>query len=143
MLAAMSSGITRQETAHPASFPTIHLKTCCYYLLLATKLLLYAAGDVATFSADDLRPLQRVKGAHMVFTTALVFSQDEQSLLTVSADASALATRVFKMPTSPSFQLYFILAVIACILAVVCAFTLSNGVMAKPSVVLSQQGGNL
>ncbi|KAL3143513.1 hypothetical protein ABBQ38_002318 [Trebouxia sp. C0009 RCD-2024] len=100
-------------------------------------------GDVATFSADDLRPLQRVKGAHMVFTTALVFSQDEQSLLTVSADASALATRVFKMPTSPSFQLYFILAVIACILAVVCAFTLSNGVMAKPSVVLSQQGGNL
>jgi len=52
------------------------------------------AGDVATFLAEDLRPLQRVKGAHMVFTTALTFSRDEQTMLTVSADASALATKV-------------------------------------------------
>lgn len=105
--------------------------------------LLFTAGDVATFSADDLRPLQRVKGAHMVFTTALAFSQDEQSMLTVSADASALATRVSRISTSSPFQLYFILAMIACILALVCAFALSTGNMATPSAVLHQQPGSI
>lgn len=95
------------------------------------------AGDVATFSADDLRPLQRVKGAHMVFTTALTFSKDEQSMLTVSADASALATRVSKTPTSSPFQLYFILTLIACVLAVICSIVLSKG--SKASAALSQQ----
>lgn len=52
------------------------------------------AGDVATLNSRDLQPLQRVKGAHMVFTTALAFSADEKTMLTVSADASALATQV-------------------------------------------------
>lgn len=97
----------------------------------------YYAGDVATFSADDLRPLQRVKGAHMVFTTALTFSKDEQSMLTVSADASALATRVSRTPTSSPFQLYFILSLIACVMAVICCIVLSKG--SKASAVLSQQ----
>ena len=79
----------------------------------------------------------------MVFTTALTFSKDEQSMLTVSADASALATRVSKTPTSSPFQLYLILAVIACIMAVIYATVLSKGSKASPSAVLSQQAGNL
>ena len=82
-------------------------------------------GDVATLLADDLRPLQRVKGAHMVFTTALTFSTDEQTMLTVSADASALATRVSTTPASSPLQLYYLLAALACFLAVVCYFALS------------------
>lgn len=101
------------------------------------------AGDVGTFSADDLRPLQRVKGAHMVFTTALTFSKDEQSMLTVSADASALATRVCRTPTSSPFQLYFTLAVIACILAVICAIAFSKGSKSSSPGMLSQQAGSI
>lgn len=79
----------------------------------------------------------------MVFTTALTFSKDEQSMLTVSADASALATRVSRTPTSSPFQLYFILAVIACTLAVICAIALSKGSKSSPSAVLSQQAANI
>jgi len=83
------------------------------------------SGDVATFLAEDLRPLQKVKGAHMVFTTALTFSRDEQTMLTVSADASALATKVSRKPTSSPSQLYFLLAALACVLALVCYLALS------------------
>ena len=79
----------------------------------------------------------------MVFTTALTFSSDEQSMLTVSADASALATKVSKTPTSSSLQLYFILALIACFLAVVYALVLSRQSQTGISGVLSQQAGNI
>lgn len=78
----------------------------------------------------------------MVFTTALTFSQDEQSMLTVSADASALATRVSRTPTSSPVQLYFILALIACVLAVICAVTWSKDSKASASARLSQQADN-
>lgn len=83
-------------------------------------------GDVATFLAEDLRPLQRVKGAHMVFTTALTFSRDEQTMLTVSADASALATKASRKPTSSPSQLYLLFAVLVCILTVLCMFVWSR-----------------
>lgn len=79
----------------------------------------------------------------MVFTTALTFSKDEQSMLTVSADASALATRVSRTPTSSPYQLYSILAVIACIVAVICAIVLFKGSKTSPSAMLSQQAGNI
>lgn len=75
----------------------------------------------------------------MVFTTALTFSKDELSMLTVSADASALATKVSRTPTSSPFQPYFILAVILCILAVICAIAFSKGSEASSPAVLSQQ----
>ena len=84
------------------------------------------AGDVAIFLAEDLRPLQRVKGAHMVFTTALTFSRDEQTVLTVSADASALATKVSRKPASSPPQLYLLFAVLVCILALLCMFAWSR-----------------
>ena len=77
----------------------------------------------------------------MVFTTALTFSTDEQSMLTVSADASALATKVSKIPTSSSLQLYFILELIVCILAVVYALVFSS--QTGTSGVLSQQAGKV
>lgn len=101
-------------------------------------------GDVATLLADDLRPLQRVKGAHMVFTTALTFSTDQQTMLTVSADASALATRVSTTPASSPLQLYYLLAALACFLAVVCYFALSlmgrgNTLEAQRHVAVNQQ----
>jgi len=50
------------------------------------------AGEVALFSARHLAPLARVRGAHMVFITAVAFAADEAALLSVSADASARAT---------------------------------------------------
>lgn len=78
----------------------------------------------------------------MVFTTALTFSTDEQSMLTVSADASALATKVSKIPTSSSLQLYFILALIVCILAVVYALVFRSS-QTGTSGVLSQQAGKV
>ena len=81
---------------------------------------------MATLLADDLQPLQRVKGAHMVFTTALTFSQDEQTMLTVSADASALATKVSRKPTSSPSLLYILLAVLVCIVALACMFAWSS-----------------
>lgn len=84
------------------------------------------AGDVATVLADDLQPLQRVKGAHMVFTTALTFSQDEQTMLTVSADASALATKVSRKPTSSTSLPYILLALLVCIVALACMFAWSS-----------------
>lgn len=77
------------------------------------------AGDVATFSSRDLQPLQRVKGAHMVFTTALAFSPDERTMLTVSADASALATPVsVRSSATAGLPIALLLAVVVAIIAI-------------------------
>lgn len=89
-------------------------------------------GDVATLLANDLTPLQKVKGAHMVFTTALTFSQDERSMLTVSADASALATQVSRKPTSKPLPLYIAATVLVLLLALVVSFVLSRGRSSLP-----------
>ena len=104
-----------------------------------SKIQLYSAGDVATFAADDLRPLQKVKGAHMVFTTALTFSQDEECILTVSADASALATKVSKTAASSPLQLYFVLALLALVFAIICALFMLRSGKASASEAMSQQ----
>ena len=77
-----------------------------------------SAGDVATFSSRDLQPLQRVKGAHMVFTTALAISTDEKTMLTVSADASALATQVsIRKAGTVSLPVSVLIAVIVAVIA--------------------------
>ena len=121
-----------------ASMPLVMLLVCLFRSVCV-------AGDVATFAADDLRPLQRVKGAHMVFTTALAFSQDERAMLTVSADASALATQVSKTPTAALPSLNLMLALIICIFAViVAAFAFSRGSRDINVLdVFSQQAGKI
>mmetsp|Transcript_10317 Transcript_10317/g.31048 ORF Transcript_10317/g.31048 Transcript_10317/m.31048 type:complete len:383 (-) Transcript_10317:443-1591(-) len=53
-------------------------------------------GDVFAWSTQSLSRLRRGKAAHMVFTTAAVMSPDDRTLLTVSADASAVVTGVQK-----------------------------------------------
>ena len=119
-----STGVHRMHERHARMLKQVksnqkHFDQCCHKCWLF-------AGDVATFLAEDLRPLQRVKGAHMVFTTALTFSRDEQTMLTVSADASALATKVSRKPTSSPSQLYLLFAVLVCILTVLCMFVWSR-----------------
>ena len=100
------------------------------------------AGDVATLLASDLTPLQKVKGAHMVFTTALAFSQDERSMLTVSADASALATQVSRTPTSNPLPLYIVAALLVLLFALVASFVLSRGRSPLPDAASAIQQGN-
>jgi hypothetical protein len=50
-------------------------------------------GAVVTTSVGCV-PVRKVLKAHMVFTTGIVFSSDSRSVLSVSADASALMTTV-------------------------------------------------
>ena len=119
-----STGVHRMHEQHARMLKQMnsnqkYFDQCCHERWLF-------AGDVATFLAEDLRPLQRVKGAHMVFTTGLTFSRDEQTMLTVSADASALATKVSRKPTSSTSQLYLLCAVLVCILALLCMFAWSR-----------------
>lgn len=47
-------------------------------------------GDLVVVSTRGLRPLKYVRGAHMVYGTALTFSPDSCALLSVSSDASAV-----------------------------------------------------
>ena len=75
-------------------------------------------GDVGIFSAAKLTPLRRVRQAHMVFVTALVFAPDESALLTVSADASARATLVSTVSKLPLQGRSSRLAMLAATLAV-------------------------
>lgn len=56
---------------------------CCYP----------AAGDAAVFSLDTCKVLAQSADAHMVFVTAVAFNSEQDSLLSVSADASAWVTR--------------------------------------------------
>ena len=51
-----------------------------------------AEGSLSLVSARTLAPLQRCKGAHMVFVTSLCFSPAGATLASVSADASARCT---------------------------------------------------
>jgi len=53
-----------------------------------------AEGGVVMLGSKTLQPLLRVKGAHMVFVTALAFSPTGTTLASVSGDASARCTPV-------------------------------------------------
>lgn len=96
-----------------------------------------AEGHVAILSAHGgMAPLRFVKGAHMVFVTGLAFSPDGSAVLSVSADAGALATPV---PAAGAgelrrFVLYFLLGVL---LSVV--FVLARDRLAQVAAAGSQQ----
>lgn len=51
-------------------------------------------GDISIINATTLSVHQKLKGAHMIFVTAMEFSPSGRALLSVSADYSARVTAV-------------------------------------------------
>lgn len=70
-----------------------------------------SGGDVFFVEIQKMVVKKKVKGAHMVFVTALQFSPDSSALLSVSGDSSA---RVTPVPTTGTqlkiWQIYLLLA---------------------------------
>ncbi len=94
------------------------------------------------FSAERLAPLASVRGAHMVFVTALAFSADEDALLSVSADASARATPLPR-PGGLSRLLYMLLVALAFLLCVVVGIVMSERVRSLAALLgLTSRGGH-
>ncbi|KAL6770646.1 SEC12 [Auxenochlorella protothecoides x Auxenochlorella symbiontica] len=81
-------------------------------------------GDQVVVTAGGLRRVLHRRGAHMTFATAIAFSPDEKWVLSTSADASAVLTRV---PSgSLGAHLAYILALLAALLAVAAHFFLAG-----------------
>eukprot|EP00271_Cylindrocystis_brebissonii_P006449 TRINITY_DN19241_c0_g1_i1.p1 TRINITY_DN19241_c0_g1~~TRINITY_DN19241_c0_g1_i1.p1 ORF type:complete len:410 (+),score=93.77 TRINITY_DN19241_c0_g1_i1:784-2013(+) len=69
-----------------------------------------AGGDVSVIAIQKMNVHQKVKRAHMVFVTAMDFSPDAKSLLSVSADSSARVTTIEQPPKDwQEWQIYLIL----------------------------------
>lgn len=67
-------------------------------------------------ATGNLRPVSRVRGAHLVFVTAVTFSAESSALLSVSGDASARVT--IARPASGNAQFLLLLAIFVAIVAV-------------------------
>lgn len=63
----------------------------------------HTTGDMTIFSTETWKSVRRIKGAHMVFTTDVAFSQDSKSFLSVSADSSLCTCSFPRRP--PSFRM--------------------------------------
>lgn len=72
-----------------------------------------AAGDQIAIDAETLRVLKHVRGAHMTFATSVVFSPDEQFIISGSSDASAVLTRIARPPSGGGGTLGLLLLLLA------------------------------
>lgn len=75
---------------HHASFASPSCTHSTLLLCLLRCLLLRIAGDIVIVSTQTMKVLKYVKGAHMVYGTAVTFAPDASGLLSVSSDASAV-----------------------------------------------------
>lgn len=71
-------------------------------------------GEQCMISSETLRPIKFVKGAHMTFATAVVFTPDDRSIISVSADASATLSAV--PPRQNSSSIWLMVAIITTLL---------------------------
>lgn len=81
----------------------------------------HSAGEVAIFATKAMAPVTRVARAHMVFSTAVAFSSNGSSMLSVSADASARTTSVGPSSSAISrvYTLSFLILAVAVLLSLV------------------------
>lgn len=72
-------------------------------------------GEISAWSCQSLSCLSRQKSAHMIFSTAIVIAPDESTILSVSADASAVALSTRKA-ASPAASIATLLILILVLL---------------------------
>lgn len=81
-------------------------------------------GDQVVVSCRRLRRVLNNRGAHMTFATAITFSPDEACVLSISADASAVITRV---PRPGAGNMLYLLALLGVLLALLVHFLVMGG----------------
>ena len=80
-------------------------------------------GDQVVVASRSLRRVLNNRGAHMTFATAIAFSPDETRVLSTSADASAVLTRI---PRSGSMNVLYMLVLLGILLALLAQFILHS-----------------